>query len=642
MSQDAITITEQSQAFPDHLIADLSGLARDGNGAALAPVRPGEAGTVQTVPLTFSGAHLLVCAELESVEDLSVELIDDSGGVLPGYEQQANLVTRSHDGWYDVHWSTDRLAGRALIMHNADQPAALRFRLVRGRLHAFRIVDTWPVPARTSSDEAPIELSHHPQLFLDDHLVARMLNLQRQMKQPVKHPDNPLISAEHPWEQFYMQGTSVAYDPEAGRYKAWYCARPSRESTDPKFCDCYAESPDGITWTKPMIGRAPVGPWETHNALDGVKLARSVFRDPDDPDLDRRFKGTLGSSSPDGITWTASEQSRSNWLEAVGKNDTMTSFVHWKGEYLNYTRYQGHETNAIVHDPRTGKTWQDGVYRATGLATSPDFLHWTPKREIFRADERDGYPWAQPHALCVTAYGDVLIGLLAMMTMAVETGNNFVCNHEVQLMVSRDGRDWQRVADRAAFMPRHPDAPIGARAWDHTLHPLANFVVKDDQVRIYYKGMTHVFGEYRKNNVGIGALATRRHYDKPSIYRDLGLATLPADRFVALHPASYTLEGALDTKLLSLPPGDLIVNADLAHGRMEVELLDADENVLAGFDRTRSQLSPRDRLRFDVAWPQDDGTVRTLRDVPKDSPVALRFVLVNGDFYAFQIAGLAV
>ena len=47
---------------------------------------------------------------------------------------------------------------------------------------------------------ASINISNNPQMFLDDYLIADMNNLQRTINRPVKHPDNPLITQEYPWE----------------------------------------------------------------------------------------------------------------------------------------------------------------------------------------------------------------------------------------------------------------------------------------------------------------------------------------------------------------------------------------------------------------------------------------------------------
>ena len=67
-----------------------------------------------------------------------------------------------------------------------------------------------------------INLSNHPQLFLDDYLVSRLRNLTRDVKQPVKHPSNPLFVSEHPWEKTCHWYTTVIYDEQWGKFRAWY------------------------------------------------------------------------------------------------------------------------------------------------------------------------------------------------------------------------------------------------------------------------------------------------------------------------------------------------------------------------------------------------------------------------------------
>ena len=108
-----------------------------------------------------------------------------------------------------------------------------------------------------------INLSNHAQLFLDDYLVARMDNLTRRVNQPVKHPANPLIVPEHPWEKRFVAiyGTAI-FDELTGKFRCWYGANQSRQAIPDtpegpglsKYYSCYAESDDGIAWTKPMVG----------------------------------------------------------------------------------------------------------------------------------------------------------------------------------------------------------------------------------------------------------------------------------------------------------------------------------------------------------------------------------------------------
>ncbi len=447
-----------------------------------------------------------------------------------------------------------------------------------------------------------VAISNGPQLFLDDALVARMTNLKRQIQRPRKHPANPLITQEFPWEKRTVQvyGT-ILYEPKPRKFRCWYLASEDPDAK-PEYYMCYAESTDGIRWTKPMVGSAKMAGHERHNVVVPGGHGLCVLKTPDDPDLQRRYKGLGGDTlafSPDGVRWSIEP------FTAAGKNDTGSSVVFWKGRYLAYVRNQHPDPN-----------WPS-VMRAVALSTSPDFRRWTPKKTILLTDERDGYPWTQPYGLEVSVYGDQLIGLLPVLTLDRVKNNNSRGTITVQLVVSRDGTRWHRVADRATFLA---PTPVGAkRAWDSgTIFPATTLLVKDDLIRIYYTGVT------------------RRHGEGKGAPKGIGLATLPADRFVALVPADAAEAGVLQTKCLSVAGSDLLVNADATQGNLRVELLDRAGNVLRGFERDRCRLVRHDALRYRVLWG-GDASARSWRDVPKDRPIALRFHLRTGALYAFQV-----
>ena len=68
-----------------------------------------------------------------------------------------------------------------------------------------------------------IELSTQPQLFLDDHLIAKSRGLARILEQPVKHPANPLLVGAHPWEARAVQCYgNVLFDAERDCFRFWY------------------------------------------------------------------------------------------------------------------------------------------------------------------------------------------------------------------------------------------------------------------------------------------------------------------------------------------------------------------------------------------------------------------------------------
>jgi predicted choloylglycine hydrolase len=453
------------------------------------------------------------------------------------------------------------------------------------------------------ADANVINISNHPQLFLDDMLVARMTNLERQVQKPVKHPANPLITQTLPWEKrlISIYGTAL-YDAESDKFRIWYTAGENRDGipdnpehpVTAEYFICYAESQDGIAWTKPLVSNEKFGLHDKHNIVMPHGHGLCVLATPDDPDPAKKFKAAGGATfgfSPDGIRWDAR-----NWREAVGKNDTSTSVVYWKGQYLAFVRYQ-------VKDPQ----WP-GVMRGIGLCVSKDFETWTPKELIFTTDKEDGYPWTQPYGLPVTPYGDQLIGLLWLLRLEQKENNNSLGDEYTQLMVSRDGRKWQRVADRQVFLEPTPDT------WDQgRIHaPATTMFVKDDQVYIYYSAS--------ETRHGSGS------WGKPGI----GLATLPADRFVALRQKEDKNAGILETPLLQLPKGQLLINANLNGGSLQVELLDAKGKGIPGFERSNSKLAKHDNLRYKVDWGENAGRI-------PDQPVALRFILNKAELFAFQV-----
>ena len=59
----------------------------------------------------------------------------------------------------------------------------------------------------------------HKQLFVDDHLIGKLVNVERTLHQPTKHPD-PMIRPVHPGENFVVQArTAPIWDPEEKLWK---------------------------------------------------------------------------------------------------------------------------------------------------------------------------------------------------------------------------------------------------------------------------------------------------------------------------------------------------------------------------------------------------------------------------------------
>lgn len=487
--------------------------------------------------------------------------------------------------------------------------------------------------AQTATRDAPIVLTDTPQLFLDDSLVAKTQNLRRELQTPTRHARNPLIVQDRPWEQRMLSvyGT-VLRDPHTGKFRCWYLASQSDAGIPDtpeapgtaEYIQCYAESDDGIAWRKPNIARNAFGQYLEHNIVLPKAHGFCVLHMPDDPDPKRQYRGLGGNVlgySADGVDWSMATDGAANRAAAVRKNDTSSCVVRWRGEYLAFVRYQEPEQSFT---DAAGIPWQ-GVMRGVGLCASRDFNTWTPKQSVFKADLQDGYPWTQPYGLCVTPYGDVLIGLLPMLHLAREPGNNSFGTMDVQMVVSRDGRQWHRVADRASFMRETDVAAAGIeRPWDANVYPSTTMLVHNDTVYIYYTGKNFLHGETRRNT---GLRPTH----------GIGLATLPADRFVALRPEPADSKGLLETRPFRSNGKALLVNARAAADDLQVVVCDDAGNALPGFERNHCRLTVRDPLRYEVTWVSD-GDGHSLADALRTQPaIALRFLLRSGELYSFQV-----
>src|SRR5688572_20638846 len=90
-------------------------------------------------------------------------------------------------------------------------------------------------PPCTSMKLISEEYSMSRFLFLDDHIIARKEGVHRSAHQAVRHPTNPVMVREHPWEQTRAQiyGHSVIYDPEAGKFRMYYLAQARDEHYPP-------------------------------------------------------------------------------------------------------------------------------------------------------------------------------------------------------------------------------------------------------------------------------------------------------------------------------------------------------------------------------------------------------------------------
>ncbi len=456
------------------------------------------------------------------------------------------------------------------------------------------------------------DLTGHWRLFVDDHWIADKTDVTRTYHAFEKHPANPVMVADKPWEgkTVYVYGT-VLPDVDGTGYRAWY------HSWDGEYRMLYATSEDGLRWNKPELGLTDYKGSKANNILFRITHENhnpQVIHTPWDPGPERQYKmmyfeygrtppdctvtGYRGAWSPDGIHWTD-----------CPKNPVL---IDDPGDVGNFVwdplrkRYLGH--------PKKFTEVRGARRRCVGYSETTNFESWPETKMVLVPDEYDdrwvagaGVEGARTdfYGLCGFAYESMYIGFLWIFRIT-DGGNDGPIF--VELVSSHDGVHWTRQE-----IPRTPILPLGPDgAWDDgmlftTNHPL----VEGGTIKLYYGGFDVTHGG-KGGNAGIG------------------LATLRKDGFASLDAGDRV--GTITTKPLNGAQGPLRVNCSSREGGwLKVEVLSEDGKAVSGYGRDDCIPLTADATNVQVRW----GSVGEL---PADgSPKQLRFLLKDASLYSFAV-----
>jgi hypothetical protein len=497
-------------------------------------------------------------------------------------------------------------------------------------------------------------------LFVDDEDVLYRSGTKKRILQFVKHSPDPVIAPELPWEGM-LGWTSVRRDPASGRYQLWYQAYqpkppqpPHKEDRRLRCVVCYAESADGIKWTKPKLKLFPyydhsetnivlIGAGDDEAGGYGDRYCNSVVFDERDPDPRRRYKmayydwhvgerandgsGTHAAFSPDGIHWTkhgtmivktpfggkgaqvpladegfyVEEQLktgvvRKSWRVPLSMSDALDVFFDPRlQKFVGYGKMW-------IPGPDGGMAWK----HAMGRVESEDFLTWSKPELVLAVDDRDP-PHTEFHTSPVFLYNGQYLGLNQILDRGAGT-------IDAELISNRDGRRWDRTFANQWILARGPAEKFDAGSLLTNGTP----VVLDDEIRFYY-------GAYRGTAVGGGGL-DRQVPGSTDYHSGIGLAVARRDRFVGIGinpqaPAKGQKRGApqLVNKIgqVTLKPLDftgqtkLTVNADAGQGAARVEILNEDGYRMRGFTKDDALPLTTDGLRLEARWKE-----KSLADLP--------------------------
>ena len=447
--------------------------------------------------------------------------------------------------------------------------------------------------AASAGEPRVTDIGSRRELFVDRHLIERLDNVELRLHSPRRA--ETALRFDQPWEGPTCAYVTVFQDGD--RFRMYYRGSGHR---GPEVT-CYAESTDGITWTRPELGLFEWDGSKANNIVwqdDFGSHSFTPFKDarPGIPD-DERYKA-LGSAprgtralvafvSPDGIRW---RPLRDEPVLTKGAFDSQ-NLAFWEADRGRYVAYY--------------RIFTDGV-RAIATAESDDFVTWTDPVAIDVAGPREHF-----YTNATTTYFRAPHYRFAFPKRFVP-GRQRLPEHpdrgisDAVFLSSRDGRSFDREFPEALLRPGRDEQNWGDRstmvAWG--LVPTAA-----DEMSIYFSQ------HYRHDS----------HHLQRGVFRADGIASAHADRD----------GGELITRPIRFEGDRLRLNyATSAAGSLRVEIQTPDGEPIAGFTLDEAPELYGDAIDEPYTWKSGE-------DVSKlaGRTVRLRFVLSDCDLYAYRFGG---
>ena len=447
------------------------------------------------------------------------------------------------------------------------------------------------------------------QLFIDDTLIDRHARVQRKVHQARKHAE-PVLVPEHEWEGAcpVLYGTVLWHE---GRFRMWY---RSFKEYKPPVNICYAESDDGVRWTKPELGLIDFDGSKANNiclqpapdcGLDDIAVIddaeddewplKAIYWESESKDT----RGMRAARSKDGLQW-----------------DVLPGYVlpAW-GDRFNAMAYR-HNGKFVLYGRQPGDSQKFGQDRTVSRTESDDLIHWSDPVLVNVPDLWDT-PQMRIYSQSVFEYESMLLGFLERMQMSPDL-------LDPELIHSHDGIKWERQLDRPAFIER---GPLGGWDGNWVSLPTGPPILHGKRLYFHYSGRS---GCHATAYPLVGAF---------------GLATLRRDGFVSI--GSNWSGGWLQTKPIVWRGGDLLVNADTrfddrghpgyCHGEVTVEIRDEAEEVIEGYalDNCTPMKQNTEQSGKDCCLPirwRDDRSLGAL----DGRTIRIRFHLREAQLYAFK------
>jgi len=490
------------------------------------------------------------------------------------------------------------------------------------------------------------KIASQRELFVDDYLVERLMGrAELRLHEPT--PQNVALVTGENWEGNATNYVTVFQDGELYRmyYRgshASYLDGKDRPSTRDVYC--YAESRDGIHWTKPELGLFEWDGSKRNNIVwDGVGAHAFVPFCDANPQAaaDAKYKalgvggdqhGLYAFKSADGIHWTL-VQPEPVITKGAFDSQNVAFWDTTRGEYREY-----HRDFSEGRDIRT--------------ATSKDFLHWSePEFLHYTAlsrpgageppgeDVKDPVGSKYPAGRVSELYTNQIVPYYRAPHLLLGFPTRYI------------DRGW---TESAKALPRYDYRQIRARRSTREGTAVTDGMIMSSRDRSHFAIWPESFLRpglrtrdswfYGDTYQNWGLVETKSALDDAppelSIYVTehtlqenggvLRRYTLRMDGFVSLH--APLAGGELVTKPLAFTGSKLHINVSTsAAGTVRVEVQDERGQALPGFSLADCDEIYGDDLEHAVSWKTSADLVRL-----NGQTVRLRFEVKDADVYSFQ------
>ncbi len=452
---------------------------------------------------------------------------------------------------------------------------------------------------------------------IDDEAFPVIRGVQLHMHRPEKHPANPIVARGTDGQPDAHRAQTPAVIRDGTRWRMWYSGFDATEPKQQLARACYAESDDGLAWRKPDLGLVDYDGDRHNNLVDAQPgfTTVAVIRDPDAPP-ERRYvmsgenklwwhqnpewsldgpSMTRVEVSPDGLRWTPVND-EPGLITPQHEASTLYKFG-------GYYHLGGHQPSPMLRlpmqdaelgaqlsmlGPRTFVIWRSPVLDRWPVDYTLGFF----KPQQSSSPYRRGWDREEVHlGAAVTPIGGVCLGVYGQYHHPIDdvvregvtrpkipaTGFEYAgrpyplaysgedVSIDLGLVISNDGLHFREPAPGFTLIERDQELRWDRDFRDNTdvasvLLIQGSIVTTPERTFIYY-------------------CATSPGGNVAGVTSNIGVATLPRDRFGSLQPiAGAPRGGFFTTRALDVKPDTaLAANVDVPQGSSaRLCLMDAD------------------------------------------------------------------